>query len=59
MIEDLQLNLNNLQIESTNLKDSSANYETKLNELVQSSQGKQTEMENELVKRVIFLKLIL
>ena len=40
-------------LESTNLKESSASYETKLNELVQSSQGKQTEMENELVKRVI------
>ncbi len=53
MIEDLQLNLSNLQIESTNLKDSSAIYETKLNELVQISQGKQTEIENELVKRVI------
>ena len=52
MVEDLQLNLSNLQIEITNLRESSNNYENKLNELVKSSQGKQADLEDELVKKV-------
>jgi single-stranded DNA-specific DHH superfamily exonuclease len=52
LIEELQLNFSNISIEATNMRESSKSFENKLNELLKSSQRKQSEMEEELVKKV-------
>ena len=52
IIEESQINLNNLNIETNNLKEQKFSIDNRLNDLVKTSQIKQSELESELGKLV-------